>query len=187
MIVREIVDAYALVHPDGVERWTIVTRTPDGSLWPYLIPTITFENLAVEYGLDPENIDELLRIALLQFHAPDPWQRPDVETDPAARKGYVRHGLPVRLDNSDSTAQAREAHLERIAYTEQHIAKFVMPKPGVKRTMPTLQQVGGRVESATVEVDAAERLAALKATYRPNYMRMVETRKRLQAELGRDV
>ena len=183
MITREIVDAYLFTHPDGVERWTIQTRNEDGTLHSYLIPSEAFENLAVEYGFDPDDIDTLLKVAMLQPHIPEPRMPSNHGTDPAARKGYVRNGKPVVLETAASTDEAREALLERIRWVEENKVRIVEPKPGGRRKLRALD-----IDPHNdVEIDPYERLQALKATYRPDKMRMQEKRQRLRAILGRDV
>ncbi|MBB4702586.1 hypothetical protein [Sphaerisporangium siamense] len=183
MITREIIDAYAMVHPDGVERWTIVTRQPDGTLWPYLLPSETFENLAVMYGLDPDDIDELLRVAMLELHIAEPRLPGNFAADPAAAAGHVRDGRPVVVETAETTEQAREAHLARVAWVEENEVRIVTPKPGRRRMLRALD-----IDSeADVEVDAHERLAQLKATYQADHDRMRDKRQMLSRAIGRQV
>ncbi|MEV0147067.1 MULTISPECIES: hypothetical protein [unclassified Nonomuraea] len=179
MITREIVDACMHVGDDDAEWWMIVTANEDGTHHLYALPSITFENLAAEYGFDPDDVDHLLKVAILQLHIPSPLQRKNAATDPAAAKGMVRQGRPVSLSNADSTAQAREAHLERIAWVEETVLRLVEPSPGKKRMSP-------KADGAT-EVEPHERLQALKATYRPDPRRVERRRRHLAAKLGRDV
>ncbi|MFI6886745.1 hypothetical protein [Streptosporangium canum] len=178
-IERHIVDAFASEHA-GVEMWTIRTRNPadpDAPDYCYLLPSITFENLAVEYGLPEDDIDELLRVAILQLHVPSHLDAP------AAAQGLMRDGRPVTLGTADSTRQAREAHLARIAWVEANRVRIVAPNPSTARMVQALDAD----EPAEVAVDPAERLRALKASYRPDATRMKQRRADLQRLLGREV
>ncbi|PZG53122.1 hypothetical protein C1I98_06075 [Spongiactinospora gelatinilytica] len=161
--------------------WTIRTRDPampDAPDHCYMLPSITFENLAVEYGLDPDDIDELLRVAILQLEIPA-----KMMTSSGAARDLLRGGRPVTLDNAESTAQAREAHLKRIALVEADHVRIAWPKPGMRVLARTLD---ADVSSET-EVDPYQRLEALKATYRPDRKRMGEKRMALSTVLGREV
>jgi len=173
-----------MVHPDGVEYWTIVTKNPDGSSYVYLLPAVTFENLAVEYGLDETDIDTLLEVAILQLHVPEPSRPGNDKADPAAKAGHVRDGKPVTLANADSTQQAREAHLARIAWVRDNVVDVVMPQPG-KKTKRIARALD--VDQADDEIEPFKRMQDLKGSYRPNYMRMVKTQKQLRDALGRQV
>ncbi|NUW45536.1 hypothetical protein [Nonomuraea rhodomycinica] len=184
MIEREIVDAYLWQGDDGTAWWMIHTTNPGGPPYVYALPACTFANLAVEYGLDPDDIDTLLDVAIHQLHIPEPGVRRNAETDPAARKGMLRGGRPVTLGNADSTSHAREAHLERVAWVKETAVRVTAPTPGRRRVAsPHALDLAGQA----VEVDPGERLAVLKATYRPDPQLMAETRRRLKAALGRDV
>ncbi|WP_113705359.1 hypothetical protein [Nonomuraea lactucae] len=183
MITREIVDAYEHVGDDDTEWWMIVTASPDGTRHVYALPACTFENLSVEYGLDPGDIDELLRIAILQLHIPHPMQRANAANDAAALAGLVRNNRPVTFGNADSTGQAREAHLARIAWVEAHEVRILWPSPAARPTSRALDVDPGQ----DAVVDPHERLAALKATYRPDKERMAATRDHLSMLLGRPV
>ncbi|MFI9553732.1 hypothetical protein [Nonomuraea endophytica] len=174
-------DAYLHLGDDDTEWWMIVTKHQDGTLHVYALPSCTFENLAVEYGLDPDDIDELLRVAILQLHIPHPALRSNAPKDVAAVQGMLREGKPVALGNADSTAQAREAHLARISWVEQNVVQVVMPVPG--RRIHTEAADLGLAE----DVDPSARLAELKATYQPDPARMAATRDRLALVLGRRV
>lgn len=180
MIEREIIDAYTMVHPDDVERWTIVTSNPDGTLWPYLFPTYALEAAAVEYGLPADDFDALLRWVMLDCHVDQPRS---VANDPAARAGHLHKGRPVWLGNAASTDQAREAHAARIDWVEQHMVRIVGPTKGAKRMMRPLDLD----TENDVEIDAHARLASLRASYTPDHTRMAKQRAALRATLGRDI
>lgn len=181
---HEIVDAYVHVHPDGVERWTIVVRDDTGTQYAYVMPSDTCENLAVEYGLPEDDIDTLLKVAMLQCHIPEPRHPANHASDPAAKKGHVRKGRPIVLENADSTDQAREAHLERIRWVESNLVRIVEPKPGKAQRMVRALDVDPDTD---VEVDPHSRLAALKATYRTDKDRIREKKRALGRALGREI
>ncbi|MFI6793687.1 hypothetical protein ACIBG4_40785 [Nonomuraea sp. NPDC050383] len=183
MITREIVDAYMHIGDDDTEWWMIATANPDGSHHVYALPACTFENLAAEYGFDADDIDHLLKVAMLQLHIPHLLPKENAAKDPAAAKGLVHQGKPVTLGNAATTAQAREAHLERIAWVEQNAVRVVDPVPGRKRTSPA----GNALAADTVEVEPHERLRALKQTYKPDPRRIERTRRHLAAKLRRDM
>jgi hypothetical protein len=188
LIVREIVDAYAFDNGAHFDRepvywWMVLTKDQDGQLFQYALPSCTFENLAVEYDLPADDIDELLRIAMLQLHILDPHDQANARTDPAAAKGLIHGGRPVTFGNAASTAQARAAHLERIAWVEQNAVRVTWPKPGTRRMTRALDRDPDR----DVEVDPHERLTALKARYKPDRARMERKREQLRQILGRDV
>ena len=88
------------------------------------------------------------------------------------------------MSNADSTQQAREAHLARIAWVRDNVVDVVMPGPGkkAKRIARALD-----VNQADDEIEPFKRLQDLKGSYRPNYMRMVKTQKQLRDALGRQV
>ncbi|MEV1167331.1 hypothetical protein [Nonomuraea sp. NPDC049784] len=184
MINREITDAYPWLGDDDTEWWMIHTTNPDGRPYVYAMPACTFENLAVEYGFEPDDIDTLLDVAIHQFHIPEPSMRRNHADDPAAGKGLLRKGAPVHLGNADSTAQARTAHLERIAWVKEKLVRVTVPERGQRRTVASGLD---RAAVDAVEVDPHERLAALKATYKPDKSRMADTRNALSMLLGRPV
>lgn len=180
VVVREIVDAYLSTHPGGVKLWTIMTSNRDGSLWPYFIPPEGLENFAVEYGLDPDDFDGLLRFAMLDCHVNQPTGAHD---DPAMRAGHTHRGRPVWLDNASSTEQARAAHLERVDWVERNLVRIVQPVKGQRRRVRALDLDPDN----DVEVDPYERLQALKATYWPDRDRMEQKRAFLRMALGREI
>lgn len=188
MIIREVVDAYAINNGLVIDReptdwWMIVTRDQDGQTYTYALPACTFENLAVEYGLPEDDLDELMRIAMLQLHIPDPDAPEHAERDPAAAKGLMRRGRPVTFGNAASTEQARQAHLERVNWVEQNAVRVDWPKPGARRMSRALDLDPDR----DVEVEPHTRLAALKAQYQPDKQRMERKRAHLRKILGRNV
>ncbi|WP_433426379.1 hypothetical protein ACQP1V_42785 (plasmid) [Microtetraspora malaysiensis] len=183
VIEREIVDAFTGVHNDGVARWTVMTRNPDGTLHAYLLPACTFDNLVAEYGFDAGDIDTLLKVAMLQLHIPAPELRSNAAIDAAAAAGFMRLGRPVTLGNSDSTGQARQAHMERIRWVEENLVRIVDPQPGQAMRVQAL----GRGVQAEASVDPYERLSQLKGTYLPDPEQIEERREELRQALGREV
>ncbi|TMR90380.1 hypothetical protein [Nonomuraea basaltis] len=192
-IERAIVDASTWVHDDGVERWAIMTVNPDGSLHTYLLPMVGFANHAAEYGIDPADIDTLLRLCMLQLHIPTGKRL--AEMDAAIAQTRQSQGMsalvrtaaavPVTLFTAASTTQARQAHSARLDYVEQNLVRIVQPMPGVRRKVPTVSLAGDTVEPLVEEVDAAARLNALKKGFQPDLDAYEARRVALTERLGR--
>ncbi|MEV6033559.1 hypothetical protein AB0L65_20560 [Nonomuraea sp. NPDC052116] len=195
-IERTIVDANTWVHGDGVERWTIMTENPDGSRHGYMLPVEGFANHAAEYGIDPADIDTLLRLCMLQLHIPTgerlaAMDKAIAEAHAAQGKTAVVRiattGKPVTLFTAASTEHAREAHFARLDHVEQHMVRIVQPAPGARREVPTVSLAGDIVEPLVEEVDAAARLGALKKGFQPDLATYEARRADLAEHLGRPV
>ncbi|TMR99506.1 hypothetical protein [Nonomuraea basaltis] len=195
-IERTIVDANSWVHPDGVDRWTIMTVNPDGSLFGYILPVEGFANHAAEYGIDPADLDTLLRLCMLQLHIPAGHHLAAIDAAIAQARAaqgkptLVRTtaaGLPVTLFTATSTEQARQAHFARLDYVEQHLVRIVQPTPGVRRTLATVSLAGDGVEPIVQDVDAKTRLDTLKQVFQPDLDTYAARRAELAEQLGRPV
>lgn len=92
-------------HPNGVTEpvWNICMDIDDGRKWTYIIPHCTFHWRSVEYGIDPEDFETLLDIALHEHHV------------------NLQHTDPTFLYNTDE-GTARKAHLARIAEAKTRVA-----------------------------------------------------------------
>ncbi|MBX6382155.1 MAG: hypothetical protein IRZ07_04145 [Microbispora sp.] len=183
---RVIVNVIEHTDRDGVDRWTVITRNPDGSLHGYVLPVFGFPQLAAEYGIDPDDIDTLLDVALHQLHIPSEMTT-STAADPVAR---AYRGKPVTLFNAESVDDARAAHLERVEWVKANLIRIVLPQKAKARKAATAVDDG----LADAEASAAQSLAALKAKYRsnpeigcgPGVMRVHDWYARAAKELDRD-
>lgn len=169
LIERTIVDAHIQIDDHGYEWWAVVTENPDGTFHAYMLPSVTFDNLCAEYGLDENDIDELLRIAMLQIHIPDWTIHSSHESDVAAKKGMIRDGKPIYLGNADSVNDAREAHMARVNWVENNKVKIHWPESPQAMRMSHLGE----------EVNPHSRLEALKSTYVPKMDRIARRKEML--------
>lgn len=176
MIERKVIDAYINVGDDGVEWWMVITENPDGSKHTYALPSVTFENLAAEYGFDESDIDFLLDIAIHQLHIPEPLQKSNRDNDAAAKMGFVRDGMPVTLGNADSIDHAREAHLERIRWVKNNEIRVVMHD----------EHASGSARNLSADMNIqSDKLASLKETYQFDPDRLEAKRKAVQSHIER--
>lgn len=162
MIERVVVNVIEHTDRDGVDRWTIMTRNPDGTLHGYVLPVFMFPQLAAEYGFDPEDFDTLLDVAIHQCHIDDELIT-STEADPVARS---RGGRPVTLFNAESADDARAAHLERIEYVKRNVIRVVMPERGARFRVPVAQAADNSLVHGDVE--PMRILDGLKAKYGPD-------------------
>lgn len=89
----------------GQPCWLVSLTRPDGNIANHLMPTVTLEWRAAEYGVDPTDVDTLLDIILHEPHMP-------TVDDPQHGPHYADDGPD--LWTADNTATAREAHVARI-------------------------------------------------------------------------
>lgn len=179
-IIREVIDAVKIRRND-VDWWMVTTQNPDGSRYAYALPSFTFENLSVEYGFDPDDIDSLLDIAIHQLHIPPLEDLPDDE-DPAFQKGISVSGGKAHFGNAPTSETAKAAHLERVKWVKENMVEVRFPeKSGQKRMV-------NRMDLSTdedVEVDPHNRLEILKQSYKPDAKRMNRYRSRIISEFNR--
>lgn len=87
---------------NSIPCWRIEVRGEDGSQAEYIFPKSTLEWRAAEYGIDPNDVDELLHVILHEPHL----------TEPEEQGGAIKGG--PTLWRASSTQQAHIAHMQRI-------------------------------------------------------------------------
>jgi hypothetical protein len=164
----------------GTELWKVRFARPDGTFREHFFPKMTLDARAAEYGIDPDDVDTLLDIVLAEPFIPDPTKPANYAADVAARDGLtvaaVRgrdeaktgQAVPVWLFNAESTAQAREAHLARVAEVRRSRVKVVTGKAAGK---------GLRA--------AADPLDKIRTAHRPDHALIAEIKQAVRAERQR--
>lgn len=113
MDLYEVLTAEATATAQGTPIWMVSMRKPDGSIHCHTFPPSAIEWRMAEYGLT--DVDEALDVILHEPYLPDGRGRDDA----AVRVGLVTSTRPdaeaITLFNAASTADARAAHLARIA------------------------------------------------------------------------
>ncbi len=124
----------------GMELWRVRFQRPDGNFREHIFPKMTLDARAAEYGIDPDDVDTLLDVILAEPFIPHPGDPRNHADDPAAKAGHrvkatspigaVKKGqqVPAWLFNADSTEQAREAHLARVAHCRANTVRIARPK-----------------------------------------------------------
>ncbi|MEU1787121.1 hypothetical protein ABZ553_14850 [Streptomyces sparsogenes] len=92
--------------------WQVTYQDSSGEVRHHIFPKTTLEWRAAEYGLD--DVDEILDIILHEPHAPAEQQGAPVSLL-AAPATADRPRPRITLYTAESTAQARDAHRQRIA------------------------------------------------------------------------
>jgi hypothetical protein len=132
-------------HGD-TECWHVVTRAGDGHGLTHVFPKATLEWRAAEYGLDPADTDTLLDVVLHE-------QLFDTETAEAAKSS---------LAGAASTADARQAHLARIAASKQQGDRIALDGKNsplnMIRARPGISADGVRMKRELVDVHRWNRL-----------------------------
>lgn len=99
----------------GGDVWILATRLPGGDLFHHVFPVDTLEWRAAEYGIDPDDVDQLLAIVLAE-----PWMADGHD-----------HNHEHSLHNAPTIDQAREHHLGRVRQVHDQ-RRWNVP-PGVRR------------------------------------------------------
>ena len=84
--------------------WQVILRKPDGNNHAVVMPAMTLDWRAAEYGIDPMDVDTLLTVILHE-----PWM-PMIDDGGGSR--YADTGPD--LWTADTTTAARDAHLARV-------------------------------------------------------------------------
>ena len=85
--------------------WDVTLKRPDGNRVTHLIPMVSLEIRAAEYGIDPQDVESLMSIILHEPHMP-------TTVDDSGSIKYDDGSSD--LYSAESTNQARQAHLDRI-------------------------------------------------------------------------
>lgn len=130
--VYRVIDVEDRTDHNSPHWHVLMERDSDGLRRAYIFPNHIFEVRAGEYGIPHEDFETLLDIVLHEPHIPAPMKQG--AKDAAALKGMVTKGIngsdePIWLYNSPTTAQARSAHLARVAHAKENTAR-VETAPG---------------------------------------------------------
>lgn len=132
-------------HGD-TECWHVVTRASDGHGLTHVFPKAALEWRAAEYGISPADTDTLLDAILHE-------QLFDEETAEAAKNS---------LAAAASTADARQAHLARIAASKQQGERITLDGKNSPldtiRARPGISADGVRVKRELVDTHRWNRL-----------------------------
>lgn len=140
--------------------WYVDAQRPDGSVRRHVFPKSTLAWRAAEYGIDPADTGTLLDIVLHEHFAPHPDNPLTAADDPvlaaglfsraAVSRGMTRAGdlVPTTLYTAETTEQAREAHLMRIAHAKTEVVHIQAPKGRGRDPLDTIRAAG--VDRSTV-------------------------------------
>lgn len=106
--------------------WQITYQNKAGEVRNHLFPKATLEWRAAEYGLD--DVDEILDIILHEPYAPPEQSAAPLSLLAAPAKTVSRPTPRITLYTAESTAQARDAHRQRIADVKTNDARISPPK-----------------------------------------------------------
>jgi len=166
--------------------WGVWMTNAEGGVGVMVMPHSLFEWRCAEYGIDPDDLDTLLDVALHEPGIPHP-DDPGTQVDPAAAAILEQtRGLPTWATPGVSAKTRLEAHLERIRLVKQHRLLVEMaPRPerqgaldfvGAARVAPVdpLEPIRGqaridpiRVASKAMALDWRRETTA--RTVRPNF------------------
>lgn len=131
---RKILKVYQRTQRDGLSMWHVRVELDDGRMWHHIIPDDAFEWRAAEYGIDPDDVDQILDILLHESFIPSPFRARNFKEDAAAKKGLVVRNnkvklagvspnamVPATLYNANSRQQARDAHMARIEEVKSRV------------------------------------------------------------------
>lgn len=180
------VEVGTYVTGGGVECWRIVYNKPSGYQHVHVFPKMTLCARAAEYGIDPTDVDTLLDIVLHEPFTPSPADPLfDPATDPAVEvagtttavcsRGTIRRGdrVPPWLYEADDVAQARAAHLARIAHCKEHRVRI----RGVPRLGGTAAKQAG--------VAASDPLDVIRRAHHPDPVLIDRIRQEVEVERRR--
>lgn len=123
----EVLTVEQRVGDAGNTFWVVTMADRDGALVNHAFPQDTALWRAAEYGIDPADTATLLDIILHEPYIPDP----RVMDPPAAAAIRAEVGgkrVPATLATAASTADARTAHLARIAHVKANIRRITGPQ-----------------------------------------------------------
>ncbi|MFE9742968.1 hypothetical protein [Streptomyces sp. NPDC006477] len=126
---RHVYNTLLTERRSGPNILEIHYTTDEGKNYIHGMPESAPSHYAAAYGVDmgaSDAADQILDIILHQHHIPDPTLPANRESDVAAKLGFktriVNHReymeneeVPITLYTAESTAQAREVHMLRIA------------------------------------------------------------------------
>lgn len=124
------VTAASRVRLGDTDCWSVTLERGDGTPLVHVFPVETLAWRAAEYDIDIEDTATLLDIVLHEPYMPDP-----EAFDPPAAAAVGPKGKPTTLASAVSRADARTAHLARIAHTKDSVVR-VGPRPGGKAPDP---------------------------------------------------
>lgn len=120
---------------NGTECWVIDHRRQgDARFTRTVFPKATLEWRAAEYDMDgstPEGRAEILDLIMHEFYMP-PIMQPPVPTGKGRMFSGATQKQEVHLYNAATKAEAREAHLERVAKVKREVAHIQWPEPAKK-------------------------------------------------------
>ncbi|MFD9223823.1 hypothetical protein ACFWDI_28420 [Streptomyces sp. NPDC060064] len=169
--IRTVTDVVTeLFGSDAVPVWRVRSTDAAGNIHEHVFPHVTLAWRAAEYGIDPADTATLLDIILHEPLLPDLEDPDEAAKDPAARvgmtvparraNGRVRVGdpEPVRLHNAVTIADARTAHLMRIAEAKKQ-TRIDAPSGRQNPLKPVLDTVvdPAQVSDFAVRVDQTRR------------------------------
>jgi hypothetical protein len=160
---------------DLVPCWRVQTTDGGGLIHEVLMPQTTLAWRAAEYGIDPADTTTLLDVILHEPFLPDLDDPDAAAADPAAKAGMTvparqAHGRtrkgdpePVRLRNALTIADARTAHLMRIAAIKDTVR---VDTPGGKGASNPLQQIHDTPVDPALVAKLAGRVDQARRRYR---------------------
>lgn len=166
MDTRTIVSVTETATGSGTPCWMVLYQDDGGAFHSHTFPHDTLHWRAAEYDIDPADIDTLLDIVLHEPHIPDPNNPLYRDADIAAKQGLMaasRGGgqVPMTLANAPTLADARTAHLARVAEAKERV-QIKIPKVG-----------------------KGDILAAVRASHQPDQARIARMRKDVETHRSR--
>lgn len=118
------------VRMGEADCWSVNLERADGAQITHVFPADTLAWRAAEYDIDIEDTATLLDIVLHEPYITDP-----EAFDPPAAAALHPKDRPTTLANAATRADARTAHLARIAHTKDSVV-HVGPRPGGRTADP---------------------------------------------------
>ncbi|MFG3438317.1 hypothetical protein ACGF0J_13830 [Nonomuraea sp. NPDC047897] len=162
--------------PGAEPMWGLWMTNPVGAVGVMVMPHSIFEWRSAAYGIDPDDIDTLLDVALHEMGIPSPSDIPTIPDPAHAAILDATRDLPTCWTPGVSDEERLAAHLERIRLVKQH--RFVIQPAALADRQGALEFVGSPRAAPT------DPLEPIKAQVRIDPVRVAA--KRLSLDWARE-